>query len=108
MLNRIKILEEFLEEEPNDAFTLYALALEYLVIDSEKSYTIFKNLVDNHSNYVPTYYQFGSLLQSLNKMDEAEIIYQKGIEMALLVKDFHTLSELKSALINMQIDNDDE
>jgi cytochrome c-type biogenesis protein CcmH/NrfG len=34
---RIKVLEQFLKEDPNDPFSLYALALEFKNQDSKKA-----------------------------------------------------------------------
>ena len=37
-MNRLTTLLDFLKEDPEDAFTLYAIALEYLKIDEQKAF----------------------------------------------------------------------
>jgi hypothetical protein len=95
-VDRIGQLEEFLKEDPGDPFNSYALALEYLKVDSKKSYDLFERLLREHPNYLPTYYPFAQLL-SERQDERAELIYQQGIETAKLLNDLKTFKELSSA-----------
>lgn len=95
--DRLKKLLEFYENEPNDAFLKYALATEYLTLnDTSTALSYFEDLVQNHKNYVGTYYHFGKLLEGLNRKDEAVKVYQQGIQVAREIKDNHALSELQT------------
>ncbi len=94
---RIEQLLTFLEEEPNEPFNLYALALEYTKTDSEKATDYFEQLLSKHPNYVATYYHVGKLYEELEMEDKAETAYQKGIEVATQQNEALALRELKNA-----------
>ena len=94
---RIEQLLTFLEEEPNEPFNLYALALEYTKTDSEKAIDYFEQLLSGHPNYVATYYHVGKLYEELEMEDKAEAAYQKGIEVATQQNEALALRELKNA-----------
>ncbi len=96
-MNRIGQLENFLKEDPNDAFTLYALALEYIKSDSGKAYELFQKLIDEQPDYLPTYYPFAHLLVELQLPGKAEMIFNQGIERARLANDLKTFKELSNA-----------
>jgi tetratricopeptide (TPR) repeat protein len=96
-VDRIKQLEEFFKEDPNDAFNSYALALEYLKSDPQKSYELFESLLNKHPDYLPTYYPFAHLLTELRQPDKAESIFKQGIDVARRVNDPKTLRELSAA-----------
>lgn len=96
-MDRIAQLEEFLRDDPEDAFTLYALALEYLKSDAKKSYEIFEGLLNKRPDYLPTYYPFAHLLIELQQADKAKAIFQQGIDAALRANDRKTHKELTSA-----------
>ena len=53
--DRIKQLEKFYEEDPLDPFNAYALALEYLHSEPQKSRLLFESLLQGHAEYLPTY-----------------------------------------------------
>lgn len=90
-------LIEFYNEEPADPFNIYGLAIEYLKTDLFKSKELFENLLENHSEYIATYYHAAALYIQLEKLDLAEKTYQKGIEMAKKLNKNHALNELKRA-----------
>lgn len=104
--DRINQLEKFLREDPNDAFSKYALALEYLPINKAKSTELFDDLLENHPDYIGTYYHAAALHAELGHMDRAESIYQKGIAKAESLNEAHALRELNSAYLNFQFEND--
>ncbi|MFI5219473.1 MAG: tetratricopeptide repeat protein [Bacteroidia bacterium] len=96
--DRIQQLEKFLEEDANDAFTLYALALEYIKVHAlVKAKEFFSILYKLHPGYLPLYYQFGNLLATLNEKEKANELYNKGIALAKNKNDIKTLNELKEA-----------
>lgn len=96
-MNRIAQLEEFLKEDSNDPFNFYALALEYLKLDSEKASGLFTDLIINHPHYLPTYYPYAHLLIELQQFDKAEEVFKQGIDMARRANDSKTLKELTNA-----------
>lgn len=94
---RLKQLLEFLLEEPNDAFTLYAIAMEYMHTDPEKSMDFFNRLLTFHETYTATYYQAGKLYEQLGLEEEAKKIYMKGIDICMKAGKMKTVAELRSA-----------
>jgi len=101
---RLGMLLKFLEETPNEAFLLYAIANEYRRESPEKSKDYFKKLLNEHPTYLPAYYQAAQLHQELGELDEASELYKTGIVVATQQKELKTLSELQSAYMNFQIE----
>ena len=104
--NRIKQLLEFLESDPNDAFTLYALALEYTSHNTDEAKKYFDLLLANHTSYLPTYYHAAQLYSDLGGNDRAKDIYNKGIQLANKQSDLKAEKELINALQNLQFEED--
>ena len=96
-MDRLKQLIQFSEEEPDDPFNLYALALEYLKSNSFEANRIFEKLTITHPGYLPTYYPYAQSMVESKDFERAERIFQKGIEMAKAVNDFKTMREIQKA-----------
>lgn len=96
-MDRIKQLEDFLREDPDDPFNQYALALEYLKQNTTRSYQLFQHLMDTKPAYLPTYYPFAHLLVELKDPAKAESVFRAGIEAARSQSDAKTQRELQSA-----------
>jgi predicted Zn-dependent protease len=98
-MNRLEILQQMEAQKPNDEFVKFAIALEYV---KDKKYdtakNIFHDLTKKFSTYLPTYYQYGKLLELLNENRKAAEIYKAGTEQAKAVNDLKTLSELTEAI----------
>jgi Tfp pilus assembly protein PilF len=98
-MNRIEILKGFLNDNPNDSFSRYALALEYVKLgQTDDAQREFETVIKNDAGYVATYYQLGQLYQKLGKTHEAEKTLRTGITVAAKAGDEHTRSELEAAL----------
>ncbi|MEO8885384.1 MAG: tetratricopeptide repeat protein [Mucilaginibacter sp.] len=96
-INRLEKLLEFIKNEPNDEFLKYALATEYLRLnETDKALTYYEDLVNNHPNYVGTYYHLGKLYEALNRKQDAINIYEKGMEIAKQKRDNHAFAELQA------------
>lgn len=94
---RLKTLIQFYEEDRNDPFNLYALALEYQNIDLKKSDELFSKLLKDFPHYIPTYYHAGKLKVELNQSETALAIYKKGMEVAIQQNEKKAGQELRSA-----------
>lgn len=105
-LHRIQQLLAFLEEEPDNPFNLYALALEYQHTDPKQADNFFNQLLTVHKNYLPTYYHAAAFYAEEGNIQKAKETYEKGIELATKVQDEHALKELKNAYLNFQFEND--
>ena len=96
-LDRIRQLEKYYEEDPDDAFNIYALALEYRAADAGKARAFFNILLDRHPDYLPTYYHAAQFFESTGDREKAVITFEKGIALAGRLNDAKSLRELKSA-----------
>ncbi|RED97989.1 tetratricopeptide repeat protein [Marinoscillum furvescens] len=103
--DRINQLKKFIEEDPNDPFPKYALALEHLKDNKTISRQLFEELLEKHPDYLGTYYHAAALFAELDEFDIAEDIYKRGIDQAKNQKDAHSLKELQSAYLNFQFEN---
>ncbi|XOV90848.1 MAG: tetratricopeptide repeat protein [Bacteroidota bacterium] len=104
---RIKQLEFYHKEDPNDPFPVYALAMEYLYIDKQKSRDLFEILLTNHADYIGTYYHAAALYIELGEKEKAELTYKVGISKAQKAGNHHALRELQSAYQNFLFDDDE-
>jgi len=102
MSERIKQLEQFIADDPGDPFNYYALALEHAKVDEHKALPIFKYLVINHKDYLPTYYQLAKLYEDRGQKEDAAVIFREGIKIATVQSDLKTLRELRTALQELE------
>ena len=92
----------FLEKDPTDSFTLYSIAYEYMRSQQhEEAFKYFEKLRELHPDYLGLYYHLGKCLQKLDQEEQAEAIYQDGIQRARAAADSHSLAELQTALNEM-------
>ena len=106
---RLEKLLDFYKEDPNDSFTLYALATEYKKEDKQKAQEFFDILLKNHEDYVGTYYHAAALYAELNNETKAKEVYKKGMLVARKVGNTHAFAELQSAYNKfMGLDYEDE
>jgi tetratricopeptide (TPR) repeat protein len=97
-MSRIDKLVAFLQENPTDSFLQHALALEYQKIgDLSKARALFEKLLAENPAYVGSYYHLAKLLEAEDLLEEALLVYQKGMEQAQLQQDSHSYGELRSA-----------
>ena len=96
-MNRLDQLQKFYEEDPNDPFNLYGLALEISKANRQQGYVLFQQLITGFPDYVPAYYQSAILSIELAKPDDAKDILEKGMAWAKSkndIKAFHELQQL--------------
>jgi tetratricopeptide (TPR) repeat protein len=107
---RIDQLKEFLKEDPNDSFLIYALSLEY-VKENQVNFAIetLLDLNNRNPNYLAVYYQLGKLYQSMGEIEKATVFFDKGMILAKKEGNIKTFSELKEAKnVMLDIDEFDE
>jgi len=98
-VSRIDQLRSFIENNPDDPFPRYGLALEYKNGGQlEEANRAFALLIERFPEYVASYLHAGSVLVSLGRKAEAKQIYHKGIEAARAKQDTHSQGELEDAL----------
>ena len=97
-MDRIDQLKAFLDEDPDDPFTRFALAQEYLKDDRvRKAVEVFEGLVETDPDYVGTYYHLGKLYERLDRTQDAIETYAAGIDVARSQGEQKDLSELQDA-----------
>ncbi|MDX1438435.1 MAG: tetratricopeptide repeat protein [Rubricoccaceae bacterium] len=102
-MDRLETLLEFLHEDPDDPFTRFAIAQEYLKNgDFEQSVSFFEDLIRDHPDYVGTYYHLGKLYERTDRLENAQMTYRTGIEIATSKNDAHARAELQSALLESE------
>lgn len=98
MLNqRLEQLLDFLKQEPQDAFLLYAIALEYLKNDTKKAVIYFEKLLKEQPKYTATYYQLAALYIDMEELEKAKNVFEQGIEICKEAGEQKNFEELKQA-----------
>lgn len=102
-MDRLAVLQEYLKEDPDDAFTRFALAQELRARGQlDAAVQTFEGLVAAQPDYVGTYYHLGKLFEELGRTEDAILAYRAGIEHAAAANDLHARAELQSALMEAQ------
>ena len=106
-MSRIDQIRQFLQDSPNDSFLRYALAQELQKQgDIEAAQEAYLWLTENQPSYVATYYHLGKLLIALGEKEAALAWFNLGIEHAKAAKELHALSELQSAKLELEYEDD--
>lgn len=96
---RLEVLKSMVEQKPEDGFSRYGLAMEYVRAgELETAVGEFETLLQHNPNYAAGYFHGGQTLEKLGRIEEAREIYRKGIDVTGATGDGHTRSELITAL----------
>lgn len=107
MSTRLELLKRYLQEDPSDSFLRYALALEFISLNhQEQAYKQLEKLLSDEPDYLAAYYMAGKTAETLGQKTIAINWYTRGIEIARLQNNQHTMNELSEAL--NQTDEKDE
>ncbi len=104
--SRLEQLLAFHEQDPNDPFILYGIALEYQKDSPEQARSFFETLLRRFPDYLPTYYHAAKLYEETGEVEKARRTYEKGVEISKDQKNSHALRELQNALTNLLFEND--
>lgn len=103
--NRIDHLQSLIVNNPNDTFALFALAKEYeKLTDWKMAAQVFENLLVIDEKYLGAYYHLAKTYEQLLEVTKALNIYERGIILAQQLGEHKTLSELKNAKMNLEIE----
>ncbi len=98
-MERIKLLESYLSESPQDPFLHFALAKEWEGIgELKKALEKYEYLQKTYPEYVGTYYHLGKLYEQFDRNPDAIKCYEVGIKVAREAQDSHSAGELRGAL----------
>lgn len=108
MSPRYQQLLQLLQEQPSDAFLLFAKAQEERKHGHiDEAIASFEALREAHPDYVGLYYHLAALYAGRQAHDLAESTYRTGIEVALRQNEQHALAELRNAYVNWQLEEGD-
>ena len=100
--SRREALEAFVAEKPDDAFSRYGLALEFMNSgDAANAETQFRELIQRNPGYVPGYQMLGQLLAKESRSEDARSILNQGIAAATKAGNAHARSEMESLLAEL-------
>ena len=97
-LERLKLLEQYVKEEPEDPFNWYALALEETKRNSQRAIELFEHILINHPKYLPAYYHAANLYLSIGNHERAKSVLQLGVDLARQKGEQKTMGELRTLL----------
>ena len=97
--NRLEMLTQFLQQNPNDAFARYGLAMEYSNLgQTETALEQFNKLLELHPDYTNGYFMAAQTLAKAGRTEDAKKMLSTGIESAKRMGNRHALSEMSSML----------
>jgi predicted Zn-dependent protease len=99
---RRQVLEEFVAQKPDDAFSRYGLALECMNSGDPGAASLhFTELLRRTPSYVPAYLMYAQLLVRESRPEEARPILTAGIQTATQQGNSHARSEMESLLAEL-------
>jgi tetratricopeptide (TPR) repeat protein len=96
---RIGQLEEFLKQDPNDLFSLFAMAMEFQSLERfADALEYFDRVLAIDSHHVPVYYQKAQILVKLVKIDDARNTLKAGMPEAVKSGQLHARDRMQELL----------
>ena len=101
-MNRVAMLQEILEQSPDDAFARYGLALEYSNSGQvAEALDEFGKLLSKHPDYTAGYFMAAQTLAKAERVEEAKKMLGDGISSAKRTGNAHALSEMEGMLAEL-------
>jgi predicted Zn-dependent protease len=98
-MDRVAALTEILEQEPNDAFARYGLAMEYSKSgEVDRAMEEFGKLLSANPDYTAGYFMAAQTLAGANRIEEAKRMLVDGIQSAVRTGNAHAQSEMTAML----------
>jgi len=102
-MDRAEMLKQILEQNPNDAFARYGLAMEYSRVgEIEIALAEFKKLLEVHPDYVAGYQMAGKMLSAAGRNAEARQLLESGIASAARAGNKHAQEEMQDLLAELR------
>jgi hypothetical protein len=102
-MKQLAELKKMLEEEPNDAFLLYSIALQYLEVDPATSIKLLKELHQRQPEYLPAIERLAYMLEDAEDYANAKVYASLGIAAAQAQGAAKTEKELSVFLLNLDL-----
>ena len=101
-MSRREKIEAMLQEEPDDEFLRYSLALEFeKESNHDRSLELLAELTESATPYVPAFFMSGQQLAKLGRVSEARRFLRDGIEQARHQGDQHAAGEMSEFLASL-------
>jgi predicted Zn-dependent protease len=98
-MDRLSMLQEILDKDPQDAFARYGLAMEYSNTGrTEDALREFESLLQAHPDYTAGYFMAAQTLVRVERILEARQMLATGIACAERTGNSHAKSEMESML----------
>jgi tetratricopeptide (TPR) repeat protein len=98
-LERLTMLQQIVEQNPNDAFARYGLAMELANRhDLEAALGEFNKLVELHPDYSAGYFMAAQTLAKAGRSEEAKDLLVRGIAAAERTCNAHAAGEMQQML----------
>lgn len=99
MSERLTMLQQFVEQNPTDAFARYGLAMEYSNAgDLTTALQQFDKLLELHPDYSAGYFMAAQALAKAGQTDHAKRYLQNGIATAARTGNSHAKGEMEALL----------
>jgi predicted Zn-dependent protease len=99
---RVEQLKKFQEEDVNDPFPIYGLAMEYQHEQPNDALVLFDTLLTQHPDYLPVYYTAAHFLLEQGNEIRAKELLRRGITLSITQKNDKATRELRSALEQLE------
>ena len=101
-MDRAEMLKQALEQNPNDAFARYGLAMEYSRAgEIDTALVEFRKLLELHPDYVAGYQMAGQMLSAAGRSQEARQMLESGIASARRAGNKHAQEEMQGLLAEL-------
>lgn len=102
-MSRRQKLQQMLQENPQDTFLLYALAMEDRSAGDDSAALVqLDRVLAADPQYVAAYFQKGQVLAGQSRFDEARQILQEGVAIARQAGDAHAAGEMAELLSTLE------
>ncbi len=83
MTDRDQAIKDMLNENPDDVFLLYSLAMEYASTKNwDEAIANFKRCLEVEQNYLAAYVEAGKCLRSAGRLDQAREMLTEAMDLA--------------------------
>jgi tetratricopeptide (TPR) repeat protein len=97
--SRLELLKSMLEQDPQNTFARYGLAMEHKNAGEwEAAIAAFQQLLEVDPQYSAAYFHGGQSMEKLGRVDQARETYRRGVEVTTAKGDDHARSEMQAAL----------
>jgi tetratricopeptide (TPR) repeat protein len=101
--SRLDQFKEFVELDPSDTFSRYALGMEYMgILDFDSAIAQFQEVIRIEPANAAAYFQSANACEALGDQERAKNFLRKGIQVATEKGDRHAKDEMTAALEKLE------